>query len=102
VPGWGHIRQVDRDLGVLGAPGRPGVLALHAGRGDALLHIPGLVDHQHRARVTQVAGDIIPQVITDTIGVPPCPSQQMLHPARRPVTGMLRDRPAVLPGQVSQ
>jgi hypothetical protein len=26
----------------------------------------------------------------------------MLHPARRPVTGMLGDRPAVLPRQISQ
>ena len=43
-----------RDLGVLGAPGGPGVLPLHPRRRGAFLHITGLVDDQHRTRVTQV------------------------------------------------
>jgi hypothetical protein len=102
VPGWGHIGQVDRDLGVLGAPGRPGVLALHPGRGSAFLHIPGFVDDQNRAGVTKALSKVVPQVIPDTVGIPPGPPQQVLHPARRPVASMLRDRPAVLPGQVRQ
>jgi hypothetical protein len=45
------------------------------------------------------------QVIADTVGVPPGPGQQMLHPIRSRVPGVLGDRPAVLarqPGQQPQ
>jgi hypothetical protein len=49
-----------------------------------------------------VFGLIHEQVITDPVGIPAGPPQQVLHPAPSRVTGMLSDRPAVLPGQVSQ
>jgi hypothetical protein len=60
---------------------------------------PSLIHDQHRAAVTLVAGDVVPHVIPDTIGIPASPPQQVLHLARRPVTGMLGDGPAVLPGR---
>ena len=36
------------------------------------------------------------------VGVPPSPGQQVLHPVRSPVPGMLGDRPAVLARQLGQ
>jgi hypothetical protein len=49
-----------------------------------------------------VVDDEAAQVITHAIGVPARPGQQMLHPVRCGIPGMLSDRPAVLPWQVSQ
>jgi len=54
VPSATGIHQVDRDLGIVDAARGAGVLTLHPHRGDALLPVPGLVDHQHRLGVTQV------------------------------------------------
>ena len=42
------------------------------------------------------------QIITHAIGVPPSPRQQMLHPIRGGVPGMLSDCPAVLARQAGQ
>ena len=102
VPGRGRIAQVDRDLGVLDPPGRAGVLPLDAGRGGAFLQVTGIVDHQHRVGVAYLIGDVAAQVIADPVGVPPGPRQQVLHPVRRGVPGLLRDRPAVLARQLGQ
>ena len=102
VPGPGCISEIDRDLGVFGAPGSTCVLALNAGRGGALLQVTGLIDDQDRIAVTEVFGDVVPQVIADAVGVPACPAQQVLHPAGRGITSMLRDGPAVLAGQIRQ
>jgi hypothetical protein len=77
-------------------------LALHAGTGTALLDVAGLIDHQHRARVTQVLHDIRAHAVADRIGVPPGTSEQVLHPIRRGVPRMLGDRPAVLAAQARQ
>jgi hypothetical protein len=66
----------------------------------AFLHIAGLIHHQHRAGITQVLHDIAPHVIANAIGVPPRAGQQCCIPSGVP--GMLGDRPAVLPRQVSQ
>ena len=49
---------------------------------DALLHVPGLVDHQHRTRVAEGVDDVIAQIIADRIGVPFRPGQQVLQPVR--------------------
>ena len=46
--------------------------------------------------------DIAAHVITHTIGIPPGPRQQMLHPIRRGIPGMLSDCPAVLARQRRQ
>ena len=43
--------------------------------------------------------DEAPQVIRHPVGVPPGPRQQVLHPVRRGIPGLLRDRPAVLARQ---
>ncbi len=59
---------------------RSAAAALHPGRGGALLYIAGLIDDQHRARVTKVLDDVAPQVITDTVGVPPGPPQRCCIP----------------------
>jgi hypothetical protein len=102
VPGRGGIPEVDGDLRVLDPPGSPGVLPLHAGRGSALLEIPCLVDDQHRARVAEVLRGKGAHVIADAVGVPPGAGQQVLHPVRRHVPGMLGERPAVHPRQLGQ
>jgi hypothetical protein len=54
----------------------------------------------------QVGGDAgCPAALADAVGVPPRPRQQVLHPIRRAVPGMLGDRlavPARQPCQQSQ
>ena len=89
------IGQVDRDLAILDAASGPGVLPLDPSGAIALLNVAGLVHHQDRSRVAQVPSDVIPQVIADRIGVPAGPAEQMLHPVRGEVPGMLGDRPAI-------
>ena len=76
--------------------------ALDTDRRGALLQIAGLVDHQHRVDVAQGGGDVVAQVVTDAVGIPARPSQQVLHSVRVGLPGMLSDRPAVLARQVSQ
>jgi hypothetical protein len=66
----------------------------------ALLEIPGLVDDQHRLGVAKALDQIGAEVIADPVLVPHRPAQQMLHPIRAGVAGVLSDRPAVLAGQV--
>ena len=46
--------------------------------------------------------DVAAQVIADAVGVPPGPRQQVLHPVRRGIPGLLGDRPAVLARQLGQ
>jgi len=46
--------------------------------------------------------DVTAHVVADPAGVPPGPGQQVLHPVRSPVPGMLGDRPAVLARQLRQ
>jgi hypothetical protein len=102
VPGTGGIGQVDGDLGVVDLAGGAGVLALHPDRPGALFQIPRLVDHQHRLGVGQVLDQGVTHVIADGVLVPGRPSQQVLQAVRGRLAGVLGDRPAVLPGQVSQ
>jgi site-specific DNA recombinase len=74
------VGEEDADLAVLDAPGGPRILALHPGRLGALLEEPGLIHHQHPARVAQVLDHIGTHVITQRIGVPAGGRQQPLHP----------------------
>jgi hypothetical protein len=67
MPGRGGIRQVDGDLGVVDLAGGAGVLALHSDRAGAFLEVAGLVDHQHRTRVTQVLQQVGADVVADTL-----------------------------------
>src|SRR3954468_11556820 len=46
--------------------------------------------------------DVVAQVLTDPVGVPDRPGQQMLHAIRRGLAGMLGESPAVLARQVGQ
>ena len=55
VPRAAGVDEVDGDLGVLDPPGRAGVLALDPDGVGALLHVAGLVDHQHRLLVVRGA-----------------------------------------------
>ena len=106
VPAPGGVGQEHRDLGVLDPPRSAGVLALHPDRVHALLHVAGLVDHQHRVRVAEGVDDIAAQIVADRVGVPL--RAGTADAAARPGSGiaaMLGDRPAVLaiqPGQHPQ
>jgi hypothetical protein len=71
------------------------------GRG-ALLEVPGLVDHQHRPRIAEVLDEVVTHVVADRVVVPHCPAEQVRHPVRVGVAGVLGDRPAVLSWQVGQ
>jgi len=102
VPSIAGIHQVDGDLGVLDPAGGAGVLALHPNGGGALLEIPGLVDHQHRLGIAQVLHQVPTDVVADPVVVPHRPAEQVLHPIRGEVAGVLGDRPAVLARQVRQ
>ena len=46
--------------------------------------------------------DVAAHVVTDAVGVPFRARQQVLHPVRRGVAGMLGDSPAVLARQLGQ
>jgi len=102
VPDIAGVDQVDRDLGVLDATRGAGVLALHPHRLDALLEIPSLVDHQHRLGIAQVLDHIGAHVVADRVLIPHGTSEQVLHPVRAGVAGVLSDRPAVLAWQLRQ
>jgi hypothetical protein len=102
VPAGGGIDEVDPDLRVLDPARGPGVLALHPYRVDALLQIAGVIDHQHRAQVTEMIHHVCPQAGTHRVGVPHRPSQQVLLAVRGRLTGVLGDRPAVHPRQPGQ
>jgi hypothetical protein len=102
MPGIAGVDQQDRDLGILDAAGGAGVLALHPHRGGALLQVPGLVHHQHRPGVTQMVHHVGAQVIAHAVFVPHRPGQQVLHPVRAWITGVLSQCPAVLAWQVGQ
>jgi hypothetical protein len=102
VPGIGGVHQVDSDLGILHAARSASVLALHPHRLAALPEIPGLVEDQHRLRVAERLDQVGAEVIADPVVVPHRTAQQVLHPIRGGVAGVLGDRPAVLARQVGQ
>jgi hypothetical protein len=101
-PAIGGVEEVDGDLGILDAARGAGVLALHPHRLDALLEIPGLVDDQHRLGVAQVLDQVVAEVIADPVVVPHGSGEQVLHPIRAGIAGVLGDRPVVLAGQLGQ
>jgi hypothetical protein len=102
VPGPAGVGEIDRDLGVLDPAGGAGVLTLHPDGALALLQITGLVDHQDRVGFAEVVNDVVAQVGGDPVGVPDRPVQQVLHPVRAGLTGVLGDRPAVLARQLRE
>jgi hypothetical protein len=102
VPACGGVHETDGNLRVFDATGRAGVLVLDADGRRALLQIACPVDHEHCFRVVQVLDHRGAYVVTDRVGVPLGPSQQVLHAVRSRFTGPLGDRPAVLAQQVRQ
>lgn len=62
----------------------------------ALLHIPGLIDHQDRTWVAEGIDDVVTQIVTDLIGVPAGACQQVLQAVWGEGTPVLGDRPAIL------
>jgi hypothetical protein len=104
-----RVAEEHPDLAVLDAARGAAVLPLHARRLLALLHEPGLVQHQHGAGIAEVLDHVGPQVVADRVGVPPHPAEEVLHPVRRAVARRLGQLPAVLaprgrqqPAQVRQ
>jgi hypothetical protein len=102
MPAAAGVHQGDGDLGVLDPPGGAGVLALHPNRCRPLLEVAGLVHHQHRLGVAQVLDHVVAEVIAHLVVIPHRPGQQVLHPVRVGVAGVLGDRPAVLAWQLRQ
>jgi len=66
------------------------------------LQVTGLINHQHRTRITQVINNVATQVIPDRRGVPAGTGHQVLHPVRGGIPGMLSNGPAVLAPQARQ
>jgi site-specific DNA recombinase len=102
VPGIGGVDEVDGDLGVFDPAGGAGVLALHPNGGGAALEVAGLVDDQHCLGVAQVLDEVGADVIAHAVVVPHRPGEQVLHPIRGGIAGVLGDRPAVLAWHVSE
>jgi hypothetical protein len=102
VPGRRGVGQVDGDLGVVDLAGGAGVLALHPDGPAALLEVAGLIDDQHRTRVTQVLDQQGAHVVAHRVVVPHRPAQEVLQAVGGGVAGVLGDRPAVLAWQVRQ
>jgi len=96
VPNLPGVGQIHCELRILHPARGLGVLPLSPDRGGALLHIPGLLYHQHPVRITQVLHHIIPQVIAHPIGIPHRTTQQVLHAIGTGIPGELGDGPAVL------
>jgi hypothetical protein len=58
----------------------------------ALLHVSGLINHQHRILVVaQVFQHVLAHVITHAVGIPPGPAEQVLHAVRTRLPGPLGD-----------
>ncbi len=95
-PGRGGVGRVDRDLRVLDPARGTDLLAVHPDRRGALLQVPGLVDHEHRARIGEVVQHVAAYVVPGPVGVPGRMRKQVLQPMRTRVTGVLGNRPAVL------
>src|SRR3954449_7397985 len=63
-----RVAEEDPDLAVLDAARRAAVLPLHARRLLALLHEPGLVQHQHGLGVAEVLHHVGPEVVPYRLG----------------------------------
>src|SRR5215208_540379 len=95
------VGQEHPQLAVVDLAGGARVLALDPDRGRALLEEPGLIHHQHRARVAEVLDHIAAQVVPDQLRIPAGRGQQSLHPVRGALPGMLGQLPAVLATHVA-
>ncbi len=97
APFPGRVGQEHADLAVDRVPGRAGVLAGDAHALSSLLEEAGLVDDEDaRLLVREVLDDVLPQVVSDLVGVPLGRVQEALHPLRVPLPDGLGELPAVL------
>ena len=111
MPGMlAHVREVDSIDPVRDPAGAAQVLALDAGRGSALLLLARLIqraDHQAAPltgpprRFIQAGHREPAHHAHRRKGVPRGSAEQPLRPARRPVSRMLGDRPAITPRQAA-
>ena len=100
MPVRGPRRQQQHpDLAVLRPPRGAGILPLDSRRPSALFQEAGVIGDQHPARVAQVPGHIIADIVADPVHVPIRAAQQPLHPIRADLARMLGQRPPVLPLQ---
>jgi hypothetical protein len=102
VPARRGVGAVDDVDGVGYLPHAAGILAFDSGGEVALLLLRGLVKHRHRELVGQVGDDEVAHRGRGGALVPRHVVEQTLHPVRRPVPGVLGQRPPVLAWQVSQ
>ncbi len=58
----------------------------------------GVVNDQHILRIAEVLDLVVPQIVTERLDVPVCPPQQLLHPVRLHVPGLLRVQSFLRPG----
>lgn len=102
VTSGGGVGGEDADLAVLGAAGGAGVLALHAGGGDALLDKSGVVDDQDAVGGAEMFGDVCLHVIADLVGLPAALGPEVLQSVRGGVADKLGELPGVLAAHRSQ
>jgi len=69
---------------------------------NALLHVPGLVQQQHRAVAAEMVDHEPGHVVPDPVVVPSSARQESVHHRRGRVSDLLGDRPAVLARQLGQ
>src|SRR5205814_7448060 len=91
------VGQEHTKLTVLDPPGGTGVLPLHTRGFGALLEKTRLIGHHHTAGITKVVQHVAAQIIAHRAGVPAVIAQQSLHTIRGQITGLLGQRPGVLP-----
>lgn len=60
---------------------------------------PVFIDHQHCAGITEMPDHIVTHIVAHSVVVPRPSRQQILHPVRQDVAGVLGDGPAVLSRQ---
>jgi hypothetical protein len=91
------VGEEDAHLGVDGVTCRPGVLSCDATGLLAFFEKPRLVDDQDAARVIpEVRGQIVPQIVTHSVGIPASDAQEALHPLRIGIADRLSQLPPVL------
>ncbi len=102
VPGVGGIHQVDRDLGVSTRPAVPVYWRCTPTVRVPFFRSPVSSDDQGRLGVAKAVDHVVADIVADLVLLPYRPGQQVLHPVRVGVAGVLGDRPAVLSWQLGQ
>ena len=81
-PGRGRIGKEHRHLRVLDPAGGSGVLALHPDAVSAGFEVAGVVEDQHRLRMSDRVDDIAAHIVADRVRVPDGLAEQSLHRLR--------------------